>query len=210
MRSFTKLFLILILVINSISLMSCGGSTVKKGEGNFKKLPNGGEVNGPRSIVNIEANIKMLIPRFEYFYKKRLKINPDLEGTVGFFFDIDAKGNVVYSSIGKSTTNDPDFNDEVLHAITLHKFGEWTQGKGKTEVIYPYTFTKEEIGPAKEGVTQESIKPKEEISTDQETKVKEEEPSEEDLAPEEEIEAEEEEDAEEDTEEDTEEDLMEE
>ena len=155
MRSFIKLSLIPILVIGSISLMSCGGSTVKKGEGNFKKLPNGGEVNGPRSIVNIEANIKMLIPRFEYFYKKRLKINPDLEGTVEFFFDIDAKGNVIYSTIGKSSTNDPDFNDEVLHAITLHKFGEWTQGKGKTEVIYPYTFTKEEIGPAKKDVEEE-------------------------------------------------------
>lgn len=191
MRSFIKLFLILILVINSISLMSCGGSTVKKGEGNFKKLPNGGEVNGPRSIVNIEANIKMLIPRFEYFYKKRLKINPDLEGTVGFFFDIDAKGNVVYSSIGKSTTNDPDFNDEVLHAITLHKFGEWTQGKGKTEVIYPYTFTKEEIGPAKKDDTQEVLKPQKAKAVEEET------PKEEVMVPEEETEVEEEEEFEE-------------
>ena len=191
MRSFTKLFLILCLVINSIFLMSCGGSTVKKGEGNFKKLPNGGEVNGPRSIVNIEANIKMLIPRFEYFYKKRLKINPDLEGTVGFFFDIDANGNVVYSSIGKSTTNDPDFNDEVLHAITLHKFGEWTQGKGKTEVIYPYTFTKEDIGPAKKEDTQEVLKLQKPKAVEEET------PKEEVVVPEEETEVEEEEEFEE-------------
>jgi hypothetical protein len=171
--------------------MSCGGYTVKKGEGNFKKLPNGGEVNGPRSIVNIEANIKMLIPRFEYFYKKRLRINPDLEGTVGFFFDIDAKGNVIYSTIGKSTTNDPDFNDEVLHAITLHKFGEWTQGKGKTEVIYPYTFTKEEIGPVKKDDTQEVLKPQKAKAVEEET------PKEEVMVPEEETEVEEEEEIEE-------------
>ena len=198
MRSFIKLSLIPILVIGSISLMSCGGSTVKKGEGNFKKLPNGGEINGPRSIVNIEANIKMLIPRFEYFYKKRLKINPDLKGTIEFFFDIDAEGNVIYSTIGKSSTNDPDFNDEVLHAITLHKFGEWTQGKGKTEVIYPFTFTKEEIGPAKEGVTQEAIKPPKKVESDQESKTVEEETTKEEVeVPEEETEVKEEEEIEE-------------
>ena len=203
MRTFTKLFLIIILVISSISLMSCGGSTVKKGGSNFKKLQSGGEVNGPRSIENIEANIKMLIPRFEYFYNKRLKINPDLEGTIEFIFDVDAKGNAFYSTIGKSSTNDPDFNDEVLHALTLHKFGEWTQGNGKTEVIYPYTFTKEEISPPKKDVTQEVVKPLKGIESDQKAKAMEEEtPKEEAKVPEEETEVEEKEDAEEDTEED--------
>ena len=151
-------------------------------------MPNGGEVNGPRSVENIEENIQMLVPRFEYFYKKRLRINPDLKGTMEFVIDIDANGDVFYSSIGKSTTNDPDFDDEILHAISLHKFGKWTGGKGKTEVIYPYSFSQEDVKPAQEGAaeedvkppetkpTEETVKPPETKPTEEETKVTEEEP----------------------------------
>ena len=202
MRSFIKLFLIHVLAFSSISLMSCGGKTVKKGEGYFKKLPNGGEINGPRSIENIEANIKMLMPRFEYYHNKRLRINPDLHGTIELIFDIDAYGNVFYSTIGKSSTNDPDFNNEVLHAVTLHKFGEWPQGKGKTEVIYPFTFSKKEIGPAKENIYREVVKPPRKIEPERKDKVVEEEaPSTEEIAPEEEKDVEEEETEEEETEE---------
>lgn len=168
MKSFIKLFVLLVGLISTIAIISCGGSTVKKGEGNFKKLPNGGEVNGPRSIENIDANIKMLIPRFEYFYSKRLKINPDLQGTIEFILDIDANGNVIYSSIGKSSTNDADFDDEILHAVSLHKFGEWTQGKGETEVIYPFTFTKDKIGPTEKGFSQEEVKQEEEKEAEEE------------------------------------------
>ena len=210
MRSFIKLFLILVITISSVSLMSCGGKTVKKGEGYFKKLPNGGEINGPRSIENIDANIKMLLPRFEYYYNKRLRINPDMQGTVELIFDIDANGNVFYSTIGRSTTNDPDFNDEILHAVTSHKFGRWPQGKGKTEVIYPFTFTKKEIGPAKKDIKQEVVKPPKEIEPEPKAKVVEEEtPEEEVIAPEKEYDFEEEETEEEETkEEKIEEDLL--
>ena len=161
MRSLYKLSLLLIAVMSCILIISCGGATATKGEENFKKLPNGGEVNGPRSIENIEDNFKMLVPRFEYFHKKRLRINPDLKGTIEFVIDIDANGDVFYSSIGKSTTNDPDFDDEILHAISLHKFGKWTGGKGKTEVIYPFSFSKEDVKPAREGATEDDVKPPE-------------------------------------------------
>lgn len=179
MRNLFKLSLLLIAIISCVLILSCGGDTVKKGEGNFKKLPNGGEVNGPRSIENIEENIEMLVPRFEYFYKKRLRINPDLKGTMEFVIDIDANGDVIYSSIGKATTNDPDFDDEILHAISLHKFGQWTQGRGKTEVIYPFTFSQKETKPAREGATEEDVKPTETKTTEEEPEVKEEAPEEE-------------------------------
>ena len=174
MRNLYKFSFLLIAIISCVLLLSCGGATVKKGEGNFKKLPNGGEVNGPRSVENIEENFKMLVPRFEYFFKKRLRINPELKGTVQFVLDIDANGDVIYSSIGKSTTNDPDFDDEILHAISLHKFGQWTQGRGKTEVIYPFSFSQE-------GAAEEKVKPPETKPT--ETKPPETKPVEKEIKP---------------------------
>lgn len=161
MKNLYKVSLLLITIISFFLILSCGGATVKRGEDYIKKLPNGGEVNGPRSIENIEENIQMLVPRFNHFFKKRLRINPDLKGTIEFILDIDADGEVIYSSIGKSTTNDPDFDDEILHAISLHKFGEWTQGRGKTEVLYPYTFSQEEIEPAQKGGIGGDVKPPE-------------------------------------------------
>lgn len=199
MRNLFKFSFLLIAVISCFLLLSCGGGAGKKGEGNFKKLSNGGEVNGPRSVENIEENFKMLVPRFEHFYKKRLRINPDLKGSMEFIIDIDADGNVFYSSIGKSTTNDPDFDDEILHAITLHKFGRWTEGREKTEVIYPFTFSQEEKKPAQEGTPEEDVKPPETKPSDEAVKPPEEVPQEE--TAEEESEADEEEAEEVETEE---------
>ena len=129
----------------------------------FKKLPNGGEVNGPRSVENIEKNLQVLKPRLEFFYSKRIKRNPDLQGVIEFIFDVDSKGNVTFASIGKATTRDPDFNDEVLAALSNHKFDEWTQGRDKTEVIYPYTFSLLEFPKVKE----EQAGPVEQIKTEQ-------------------------------------------
>ena len=108
-----------------------------------KKLPNGGEVNGPRSIENIDIHIKQLQPRFDFFYKKHKKLNPDLEGIIELIFEIDEKGNVFYFEIATSTTKAPEFEDEILHAVANHKFGEWTAGKGNTEVIIPLKFSGE-------------------------------------------------------------------
>jgi hypothetical protein len=109
-----------------------------------KKLPNGGEVNGPRSVENIETHLSQLKPRFDFFYQKYKKIRPELKGIIELVFEIDSKGNVYYFDIGNSTTKDPEFEDEILHALSNHKFGAWAGGKGATEVIYPLQFGMEE------------------------------------------------------------------
>jgi len=167
-------------------MVSCAG--IQEGS-LFKKLPNGGEVNGPRSAENVEKNLQVLKPRLEFFYSKRIKRNPELQGIIEFIFDVDSKGNVTYASIGKSSTRDPDFNDEVLTALSNHKFDEWTQGRDKTEVIYPYTFSLiefpkakedlpapvEEKEPDRQGAAEEAVNPAEQGGAEQ-TPVTEEQP----------------------------------
>lgn len=136
-----------LIILSIIAGMVCFTFTCKQAEQSTeltnKKLPNGGEVNGPRTIENIEQHLKMLQPRFDFFYKKHKKLQPSLEGTIELIFEIDAKGNVFYFDIGNSTTKAPEFEDEILNAVANHKFGTWNQGKETTEVIIPLEFSGE-------------------------------------------------------------------
>ena len=122
---------------------SCNNKTVSTSSSQLKKLPNGGEVSGPRSVENIEQQIGMLVPRLQYFYQKELKENPSLGGTIELIFEVDADGSVMYVNMGKSTLKAPVFEDEILTALSNHTFGAWKQGKDKTYVVYPMTFTPE-------------------------------------------------------------------
>ncbi len=106
----------------------------------LKKLPNGGEIDGPRSVENIENAMKVLKPRFNYIFKKYQKTKPDIAGTLQLYLDIDSKGNAKYVYIEKSTIKDPLFEEEVLIALSNHNYGEWREGRGKTIVVYPLQF----------------------------------------------------------------------
>lgn len=142
MKCAHSVFCIVIVTAISLAGLSCNSKTGSS-ESAFKRLPNGGEVNGPRSVENIEKSMTLLMPRLLHFYNKRLKSNPDLKGTLELILDINADGTVNYVNLSKSTLKDPEFEEEVLTAFSIHTFGEWTQGKGKTEVIYPLIFTPE-------------------------------------------------------------------
>ena len=80
-----------------------------------KKLSNGGEVNGPRSIENIEQHLKQLQPRFDFFYKKHKKLQPDMEGTIQLIFEIDENGEIEIKCPWNSSN----------HAISLIKKHLW-------------------------------------------------------------------------------------
>ncbi len=123
--------------------ISCNSKTGTSKGPSLKKLSNGGEVRGPRSAENIEKNIGILRPRLDHYYKNHLEENPELQGTIELIFDVDAKGKIVYVNIAKSTVKAPLFEEEILTALSNHAFDEWDQGKDRTEVIYPLTFTPE-------------------------------------------------------------------
>lgn len=122
---------------------SCNKKTVATGSSQIKKLSNGGEVTGPRSVENIEQQIGMLVPRLQYFYQKELKENPSLEGTIELIFEVDANGSVMYVNMGKSTLKSPLFEEAILTALSNHTFGAWREGKDRTYVVYPMTFIPE-------------------------------------------------------------------
>lgn len=133
---------IIIVMVCCFSILSCNTKT-GKGATFFKRLQNGGEVNGPRTVENVEKNIGILMPRLQHYYNKRLKTNPELQGMIQVILDVDYKGTILYVNIGKATTKDPEFEEQILIAISNHSFDEWEGVKEKTEVIYPLTFVSE-------------------------------------------------------------------
>ncbi len=147
---------VILAVVFTIILFGGPACNSKSGssESQFKRLPNGGEVNGPRSVENVEKNIALLLPRMQHFYKKYLKTNPELQGTIELIMDIDADGTVNYVNLAKSSLKHPEFEEEVLTAFSIHVFDEWTQGRDKTEVIYPLTFTPEKETKEEENTEQ--------------------------------------------------------
>ncbi len=162
MRKSTGYLKLLLIVFGYIFLISCSNAG-KAGMTVNKKMTNGGEINGPRSIENIEENMKILEPRLLFFYEKQLKKNPELKGSIEFIFDIDEKGYVISAGIGKHTTDDPEFETKILQAISNHSFGKWNEGKGNTEVIYPLTFATEKAVEKKTANETEDIKEKESV-----------------------------------------------
>ncbi len=123
------------------SLISCGGKSGTASRAMTKKLPNGGMVDGPRSIENVEKNFALLMPRLAYFYASSQKENPAMQGMIELLCNVDAKGTVTYVNMGKSTVKDPVCIEEILTALSNHQFDAWDEGKGETVIVYPILFT---------------------------------------------------------------------
>lgn len=119
-------------------------------------LPKGAEVNGPRPVENIVKHMNQLAPRFNFLVKKYRKIDPELAGMIELIIDVDKNGTAFFVDIGKNTIKNPEFEDELLHAVSNHKFEKIKKGRKKTEVIYPLYFENET------GADQESTKETEE------------------------------------------------
>ncbi|MBI5193626.1 MAG: energy transducer TonB [Nitrospirae bacterium] len=74
-----------------------------------------------------------------FLYRKALRDNPALKGTITVEFTIEPTGKIINARIASSTVNDHEFEDEVLKCIQTWRFPPFPNS-GKTVIKYPLDF----------------------------------------------------------------------
>jgi hypothetical protein len=116
------------------------------GAKNYPEVPfgNGGMLRGSRTLENVQANIRRIMPRIYYLYAQSnagLKLR---EGDVHMWIVIDRGGKAAYVNVFKTTLNDEVFEDLLEATFSDFRFDEWKKGREKTEIIYPLEFRKQD------------------------------------------------------------------
>lgn len=90
--------------------------------------------NDYESVVDV---VQKRIPGLRHIYNKYLKRKQGFQGKVVLKLDANVNGQVTYISILSSTTDYPEFEDEITEAVSRWKFENST---GNTSVTIPCTF----------------------------------------------------------------------
>jgi TonB family protein len=120
-----------------------GGKIVSGGSVNITSAPP--EVTGEaaslasRSQASIKRQIDLEANRLKRVYENWLKRDPSLAGQLKIKFTILPSGEVANVSIVKSTTNNAEFDDNVVRYVKRWMFPA-IEGGGPVEVIYPFVF----------------------------------------------------------------------
>ncbi len=85
------------------------------------------------SIATHRFNMKQL-------YKKALRRNPDMKGTVWLTFFVDAHGDVRRAVATQSSCNDSQFVAELKKYAQKIKFQQIPSDAGQTRFVFPFTF----------------------------------------------------------------------
>lgn len=96
------------------------------------------------SSLSFEDIVKVLrryTPGLRHIYKKSLKGNPQLNGTVTLKLSISSSGEVERIAVVSSTTGADDFDDEIKISMSRWKF--FKVKSGRTTVVVPFTFFQE-------------------------------------------------------------------
>lgn len=102
--------------------------------------------HGDSAKHEITFTISKQLHKIRKTYNKFLKKNDALKGRIKFKFTINTKGAVTSLSIVENTLNDKAFELEVISWIQGLKFKPF---KEPTEVVYPFIFSKDDIGSEK-------------------------------------------------------------
>lgn len=74
-----------------------------------------------------------------FLYRKALRDNPSLNGTITVEFTIEPSGKIINARIVASTIHDEEFEQQVLKSIQLWRFLP-SPGSGNTVIKYPLSF----------------------------------------------------------------------
>ncbi len=119
--------MVVVLVIWSASLSKAalGG----EGKGLF-------EARSPESIKEVLMSHSGSIA---FLYRKALRDNPALKGTITVEFTIKPNGEITNARIASSTIHDHEFEQQVLACIQTWRFAPFPNS-GNTVITYPLTF----------------------------------------------------------------------
>ena len=92
-----------------------------------------------RSASDIIKIARRRAPGLRHVYNKNLKKNPGLQGEIALKFTIAPKGEISDISIVSSTTQNRNFDAEILEKVSHWRFNSTKYGK--TTVTIPLTFT---------------------------------------------------------------------
>lgn len=97
-------------------------------------------VYGKRSSDSIKEVVSAQRGSIDFLFKKALRSNPTLKGTMVVEFTIAENGDVTGGRIVSSTIKEPSFEDQVLKRILTWKFPPQSNS-GNTVVFYPVEFS---------------------------------------------------------------------
>lgn len=97
------------------------------------------EKKASRSASDIVKIIRQRTPGLHFTYYKHLRKNPGIKGKITLKFTIAPKGEISDISIVSSTTQNRNFDAEILEKVSHWRFNSTKYGK--TTVTIPLTFT---------------------------------------------------------------------
>ena len=124
------------------------------GKASGGKIASGGSVNitsaapevsgeaaslASRSQSSIKGQIDLEANRLKRVYENWLKRDPSLSGQLKIKFTILPSGEVANVSVVNSTTNNSEFDDNIVRYVKRWTFPT-VEGGGPVEVIYPFVF----------------------------------------------------------------------
>jgi TonB family protein len=98
------------------------------------------EVNGPRTVANVVANMKPVVRWMQDIYSKHREKKSGLGGRMELELTVEWNGEIGLIKIASSTLSDPDFERAVLLPIQSCDFDPWGRSDTDTHIIYPISF----------------------------------------------------------------------
>ncbi|MBI5193311.1 MAG: TonB family protein [Nitrospirae bacterium] len=133
--------------VASVPMTKTGGLSGRRGDGGIDtKLAGKGDMGGggkaspkTRSQGSIKEVLTSHRGSIDFIYRKALRDNPALKGTVIIEFTIAPSGEITLARIVSSTMHDQSFEQQVLKRIQTWKFPPFPES-GSTVIKYPLEF----------------------------------------------------------------------
>lgn len=122
---------------SSAQLASAGSVNLASSQVEIVNKPSSG---GDRSAASIQEVVNRESKRLIRVYEEWLKRDPELNGKIEIKFTILSDGSVTNVSIVKSTTNNSEFDQNILRYVKRWQFAG-VSGSEPYEVIYPFVFS---------------------------------------------------------------------
>lgn len=135
----------LLKMILSIALIASSAFVLDICSVSYSQTATGGEGKGlykPRSRESIKEVLASFNGSIAFLYRKALRDNPALNGTITVEFTIESSGKVINARIVSSTIHDEDFEQQVLKCIQAWRFLSFPKS-GTTVIKYPLCFEQE-------------------------------------------------------------------
>lgn len=133
--------------VASVPMTKTGGLSGRRGDSGIDtKLAGKGDMGGggkaspkTRSQGSVKEVLASHRGSIDFIYRKALRDNPALKGTVVIEFTIAASGEIISARIVSSTIHDQTFEQQVLKRIQTWKFPPIPES-GNTVIKYPLEF----------------------------------------------------------------------